>query len=162
MSEFTAWLEMTAVARFVQESLYGFPAVVAFHIMGLTLSVGTLLWFDLRLLGLVMPACRVSDLYRRLSPWLLTGFAVMFVSGGMLFAAFATAAVENLYFRIKLSAMLIAGVNALVFHYFTQRSIAGWDDAPRPPVAARVAGLTSLFVWAVAILSGRMMSYTMF
>ena len=162
MLELCEWLETTSVALLVRESTYGFPIVVAFHIMGLTLSIGMLLWFDLRLLGLAMTKTRVSDLYRRLAPYIVCGFVMMFVSGLALFAGFAVAAYGNLYFRIKLAAMLIAAVNALVFHFATERSIVAWDALPRPPLGARIAGVTSAVVWMVAILSGRLMSYTMF
>jgi hypothetical protein len=160
--EIGAWLEATAIARWVQESQYGFAIVVAVHILGLTISVGTLIWFDLRLLGVSMLRIPVSHLYRRLMPWTLTGFAVMFVSGTILLAAYATAASGNLYFRIKAAALLLAGVNAFVYHRVTERQISRWDEARHPSVAARVAGLISIAVWTVVILAGRMMSYTMF
>ena len=156
------WLESTPMATWVQESLYGFAIVVAVHILALTVSVGTVIWFDLRLLGVSMVGIPVSKLYRHLWPWLAGGFALMFVSGGMLLAAYATAAFANLYFRVKLTALLLAGVNAFVYHRVTERRIAHWDESRRPPVSARAAGLISIAVWTVAILAGRMMSYTMF
>jgi len=162
MLELCEWLESTAVGVLVRESAYGFPTVVAFHIMGLMLSVGMLIWFDLRLLGLVMTKTRVSDLYRRLAPYIVCGFVIMFSSGLILFTGFAVAAYGNVYFRVKMAAMVIAGVDALVFHFATERSIASWDALPGPPLPARIAGLTSAVVWMVAILSGRLMSYTMF
>jgi hypothetical protein len=56
----------------------------------------------------------------------------------------------------------LAGVNALVFHVITQRASEDWDTASRPPLAARVAGLTSIVLWVAVMLAGRMMSYTMF
>ena len=160
--EIAEWLEATGIARWVQESQYGFAIVVAVHILGLTLSVGTLIWFDLRLLGVSMLRIPVSHLYRRLMPWTLTGFAVMFVSGAIILAAYATAAYGNLYFRIKAVALLLAGVNAFVYHRVTERQIARWDEARLPSMPARMAGLISIVVWAVVILAGRMMSYTMF
>ena len=156
------WLEGTSLSVLVRESTYGFPTVVAVHLIGLSLSVGTLVWFDLRLLGVGMRSIRVSEVYRRLAPWLLTGFVVMFTSGSILFAAFATSAYGNLYFRIKLGALALAAVNALVYHFTTERTIANWDEAVRLPVGARVAGMASILVWTVVILAGRMMSYTMF
>ena len=155
------WLEATPVGLMIRESLWGFPIVVAIHIMGLTLSIGTLVWFDLRLLGVSMQGHLASALYRRLMPWMFTGFAVMFISGFLLFAGFATAAYDNLYFRIKVAAMLLAAVNAFVYHRVTERRIAQWD-AGVPPTGARAAGLVSICVWAVVIVAGRMMSYTMF
>jgi hypothetical protein len=159
---FAEWLESTSLAILIRESLYGFAIVVGFHILGLTLSVGTLLWVDLRLLGVSLRNLRVSAVYRGLAPWFLAGFALMFISGVMLFTAFATSAYANVYFRIKIVALLLAGANALAFHIVTQRQSATWDGAPRPPAAVRVAGLISIVLWALVILAGRMMSYTLF
>lgn len=155
-------LQSTPVGTLIQESQYGFPLVVGVHILGLSLSVGTLIWVDLRLLGVALTRSPVSYVYRSLAPWFLFGFAMMLVSGTMLFIAYATAAYGNAYFRIKMSALALAGANALVFHVVTRRARAGWDDSTRPPLGARVAGLTSLVLWTVVIFSGRMMSYTVF
>jgi hypothetical protein len=157
-----SWLESTSLATLIQESRYGFPIVVAAHILGLTLSVGTLLWVDLRMLGVAVQRLPLSQVYRSLAPWFLAGFAMMFVSGLTLFTAYATLAYANFYFRLKMVALVLAGANALVFHLMTQRHSAEWDAAPRPPVAARVAGLTSIVLWVAVMLAGRMMSYTMF
>jgi hypothetical protein len=156
------WLESTAVGALVRESLYGFQVVAGVHILGLVFSVGTLVWFDLRLAGVSMTRSRVSALYRRLMPWTLAGFCVMFVSGAMLFSGFATKAYVNDYFRLKVAAILLAGVNALYYHSVTERRIAEWDDAARTPLPARFAGVISIVAWTTVILAGRMMSYTMF
>jgi uncharacterized membrane protein SirB2 len=155
------WLEATSIGVMVRESQWGFPILVAIHIMAITLSVGLLVWFDLRLLGVSMSGYRASMMYRRLTPWMFTGFAVMVMSGLMLLAGFATAAYGNFYFRIKMAAMIIAAVNAFIYHRQTERRIAQWDDTV-PPRGARMAGLVSICVWAVVIMAGRMMSYTMF
>ena len=155
------WLEGTSVALWVKESQYGFAIVVAVHILSLMLSVGMLVWFDLRLLGVGMLRIPVSRLYQRLMPWILTGFALMFASGSVLLAAYATAAFGNIYFRLKVVAILLAGVNAVFYHRVTERQIARWDQAT-PPLPARAAGLISIILWASVILAGRAMSYTIF
>jgi len=155
------WLESTTLARLIQESLYGFPAVVAVHIIGLSLSVGVLFWVDLRLLGLCLRERRISEVYRGLAPWFTAGFVMMFASGIVLFSAFATAAYVNPFFRIKMVALVLAAMNAAAFHWLSTRS-AAWDAAPRPPATVRLAGLASLVLWVSVIVAGRMMSYTMF
>jgi hypothetical protein len=160
--EICEWLESTALAVLVRESSFGFPILVGIHILGLVLSVGTLRWVDLRLLGISFRQSPVSEIYRGLAPWFLSGFLVMFLSGATLFVGFATSAYANLYFRIKVVALVLAGLNALAFHVLTQRASATWDPAPRPPVTVRLAGLASIVLWTVVILAGRMISYTMF
>ena len=156
------WLESTRLAELVTQSTYGFPIVVAIHLLGLGLSVGTVIWFDLRLLGRVLISTPVSEVYRRLAPVMMTGFAVMFGSGAVIFTGYAAAAYNNPYFRLKLAMIALAGLNAAVFHLYTQRRLTGWDAWAHPPAAARAAGAISIASWIVVVLAGRMMSYTMF
>ena len=162
MMELLERMENLPTSTWIHESLWGFPIVVGSHILGLIVSVGILVWFDFRLMGFGMRHCRVSTLYRRLMPWASGGFAVMFASGVLLFAAYATDAYPNIYFRIKMAAILLAGINAGIYHLVTERHVADWDESPRPPLPARTAGLVSVVLWAAVILSGRMISYTIF
>ncbi|HUR32157.1 MAG TPA: DUF6644 family protein [Vicinamibacterales bacterium] len=155
-------LEATAVGTLVRESLYGFPILVGIHILGLVLSVGLLVWFDLRLLGLALQSAAVSRVYRRLIPWASVGFAVMFISGALLFTGYASAAYKNPFFWVKLSALLLAGLNAAFYHAVTERSGFDWDGDARPPGAARAAGGVSIALWAIVIMCGRLMAYTMY
>ncbi|MGH9786262.1 MAG: hypothetical protein ACRD88_19005, partial [Terriglobia bacterium] len=99
---------------------------------------------------------------RRLMPWMLGSFLVMVVSGSMLCIGFATKAYPNFYFRIKVAGLVVAGVNALVYHLATEPSIAQWDETRVLPLRARMAGLVSMLSWTVVILCGRMISYTMY
>lgn len=156
------WLETTRLAIAIQESLYGFALLVGAHILGVAVSVGILLWMDLRLVGVVLPSKPLTEVYRSLAPWFIAGFAVMLLSGTALFVAFATAAYGNLFFRIKLVLLLLAGTNALLFHWFATRPDERAGGADTPAAAVRVAGALSLAIWAGVIVMGRMMSYTMF
>jgi hypothetical protein len=60
---------------------------------------------------------------------------------------------------LKLLLLLLAGLNPLVFHFTTYRSVASWDDAAEPPPAAQVAGILSLLLWASIIVVGRAIAY---
>ena len=154
-------LEATRVGVLVSESLYGFQLLVGLHILGLALSVGMLLWFDLRLVGVALTSSAVSRVYRRLIPWAVGGFLVMLVTGSLLFIGFASKAYQSPFF-IKMSALALAGVNALIYHLVTERGGQAWDGDPRPPATARAAGIISLALWATVILCGRIMAYTMY
>ena len=160
--ELCEWIEATWIATQVREDIWLFPILVSIHILGLTLSVGTLVWFDLRLLGVGIRNCSVSGLYRRLMPFMLPAFFVMVVSGSMLFTGFATLAYDNLFFRIKAAGLVVAGLNALIFHLVTEKRILQWDEARVLPFPARVAGFVSILAWTAVILAGRMISYTMY
>ena len=155
-------IEATSLGVWVRESIWGFPSLVAIHIIGLVFSAGIVVWLDLRLLGISMTGVPVSRVYRRLMPLAFLGFAVMIVSGSTILTGFATSAYKNPYFRVKLAALILAGLNALVYHTNVERRIASWDRLPTPPLPARMAGIISIAAWATVILAGRMMAYTLY
>jgi hypothetical protein len=160
--EFCQWIEATRVGVYVRESLWGFQILTATHIVGIALSVGAFAWFDFRLLGIALPRVPVTSVYRRIIPIATVGFVISFITGGLLFIGYAVPAYGNLAFRIKMSALLLAALNALAYHFVTERGIVTWNSSPSPPAAAKIAGLFSLALWTSVILGGRMMAYTIF
>ncbi|MQF90346.1 MAG: hypothetical protein FI737_14920 [SAR202 cluster bacterium] len=82
------------------------------------------------------------------------------ITGFSLFMTRAATYIENPAFQTKLVLLLLAGVNMALFQTRTFRGIADWDNAAATPVAARVAGATSLLVWAGVVLAGRWVGHS--
>jgi hypothetical protein len=154
-------LENTSWARALSESGYAYPLVEGSHVMALALSVGTVVWFDLRLLGWAMRADRVSEVFDQVRPWMLLGFAIMVVTGVLLFATRATDAFESSFFRLKLTLLALGAVNIVMFHTTIDRRRDEWDSDARPPLRARLAGGVSLVLWFSIIAAGRIMAYNL-
>jgi len=150
-------IEQTTISSIVRES--AFPYVEGAHVLALSLSVGTVMWFDLRLLGVAMRTRPVSELFQDLKPWMFAGFAVMFLTGGLLFSAHATKAYASGYFRAKLALLILAGVNTAIYHLTIDRRESEWGKAPVPPIGARIAGLVSLVLWFSVVAVGRLFAY---
>jgi hypothetical protein len=150
-------LEDTRIGEIVRE--FAYPYVEGAHVLGLALSVGTVVWFDLRLLGATMRTRPVSEVFRNLKGWMLAGFSLMFLSGALLFTAHAAKAYANTYFRAKIALIVLAGVNTAVYHLTIDRGKAKWNDSSVPPLGARAAGLVSLVLWFSVIAAGRIFAY---
>jgi hypothetical protein len=58
--------------------------------------------------------------------------------------------------------LVLAGVNAWVFHRTVYRNVAEWDLDSVPPRRARLAGGLAILIWAAMITSGRMVAYDWF
>jgi hypothetical protein len=114
--------------------------VLTVHVLTLCLFVGTAAIVDLRLLGLTMQKVRVSEVMARLLPWTSAGFLVMLISGALLFYAAPLLRYQNIFFRAKMGALVLAGVNVWVFHNTVYRRVAEWDLDPIPPRSARMTG----------------------
>ena len=159
---FSEWLATTPQSVALHESLYVYLLVSTVHVVTLSLFVGTAVMLDLRLLGLTLRRVPVSEVAARLFPWTAAGFLLMVTSGALLFYANPPLRYQNIFFRAKMVMLVLAGVNALVFHRTVYRRVADWDRDPVPPRRARVAGGLAIALWAVMIISGRMIAYDWF
>jgi hypothetical protein len=139
-----------------------YPLVESVHVLTLCLFVGLAALLDLRLMGVTLQRVPVSEVARRLLPWMGFGFLVMVVTGVLLFYAIPVRSFHSVWFRLKLILLVLAGINAWIFHARVWRRVAEWDLDPTPPAAARLAGTASLVLWAAIIVSGRMIAYNWF
>lgn len=158
--EICQWLQNSDIGTEIRQSIYFFPIVEGMHVVALGISVGAVLWWDLRLLGFAMKNKPISQMQNNIFKWMMPGFAIMMITGALLFWCQAEKAYNSIFFRIKVLALILAGVNILYFHIKTQRSQAEWDTAATPPKSARLAGLFSILLWAIIIAAGRLMAYT--
>lgn len=159
---FCQWLAQTPGSVALRESLYLYPLVESAHVLTLCLFLGTVIMFDLRLLGLTLTDVPVTEIRKSLGPWMAGGFVVMATTGAILFSAIPVRSYQSLWFRLKVIALVLAGLNALLFHSGIDRRVAEWDRERVPPPAARRAAATSLLLWAVIVVAGRMIAYKWF
>jgi len=152
-------LNDTGPATALRESLWMFPIVETAHVLAITLLAGTISILDLRLLGVIFRGERVTTVARLILPLVWTGFGILVASGFMLFAAEAAKSYSNPAFRLKLFLLALAGLNPLIYYRTVYRRIAEWDALPVTPLAARIAGGTSLTLWATIIAAGRAIAY---
>jgi hypothetical protein len=153
------WLEQTTVGSSVRESLWLFPIIETVHIFGIILLVGATSILDLRLMGLTFRDESVSKLAARFIPWALAGFIIQVCTGLLLFSSEATKMYDNVGFKVKMCLILVAGINALVFHSVAYQSVGKWDNDPVGPLSARAAGLISILLWFGIVAAGRWIAY---
>jgi hypothetical protein len=153
------WIQDTQVGTSLRESTYMFPVVEGSHLLGLGISVGTIMISDLRLMGLILKKEKASDVMGSLLPWSISGFVFMMVTGVFLFWCEAVKAYNSTWFRWKVLFLFLAFVNIGVFHATAWLRMDEWDLDPVPPRGARLAGLFSLVLWALVIAAGRTTAY---
>ena len=159
---FLEWLDSHAWSTALHESLYMYPLVESTHVVTLGLFVGLTVTWDLRLLGWAFTNVPVSEFARRILPWSRVGFCLMMTTGLLLFYAIPVRNYQNIFFRVKIIMLLLAGLNIWLFHSRVEKRVADWDLDPIPPKAARVAAVVSLVMWAGIVVAGRMIAYNWF
>lgn len=154
-------LENSALAVFIAESSWAFPIIETIHIIALTLTVGTVVIMDLRLLGLASTKQSYTALQRDVLPWTWLAFGAAVVSGCLMFITQATEYFGNEAFRTKFFLLLLAGINMLIFELIIARGAANWDQESSAPWPGKIAAVLSIALWISIVFFGRRVGFTM-
>ena len=136
--EFCVWLYDSNFGTSLRESQLMFPIVEGIHVLGLAASVGAIVLLDLRLTGLGIRSATPAQIMRQLKPWYLSGFAVMFVTGILLFWAEAEKCYRSPTFRWKLVFLVLAGINAAYYEIKYVPKMDSWDKQSALPSGAKL------------------------
>src|SRR5947208_16585750 len=105
----TAWaetIESTPIGTAIAESRYAFPAIEGTQLIALSISLGLIFLTDLRLIGVLLRHVPITDGLRHFRLYVLSGFAVVFLTGGLLFWAEAVTVLESPATVFKFAFML--------------------------------------------------------
>jgi Family of unknown function (DUF6644) len=142
----------------MREALWAYPAVETVHIIGLALLFGTIVIVDLRLLGLGRSVSAVA-VTRNVLPWTLAGFGVAAVTGSLMFTAHAADFATLPIFLVKMTLIVLGGLNAAWLHVGALKNAGQWEVATLPPRRVRTAAAVSLLLWIGVIACGRLLAY---
>jgi hypothetical protein len=155
---FFNWLAHTSIGNHMRDSDWLFPSIEAGHLYGTVVLVSATTILSLRLGGFYLQQVPVSKIVSRCWPWAWFGFVIQMVTGTFLFISEAPLAYINAIYQIKMALVVLAGVNALIFHRTIYRQIKAdrsLDEAPDPPFKAKLLGNLSLLIWLLVIIFGR-------
>jgi hypothetical protein len=152
-------IQDSEIGTAIRESQIVFPVIESFHVLGLAISAGVIVLLDLRLTGLGMGRVMPAHIMRRLKSLYMTGFAIMVVTGALLFWAEAEKLYRSPTFRWKLVFLVIAGLNAAYYEVKYVPTMDTWDGKKELPAGAKLAGWCSLISWAAVIGFGRWTAY---
>jgi hypothetical protein len=148
--DFLESISQTALVRWAAESDWGYPIVLTAHAIGMSLVVGILLMFDLRVLGVAarIPFSAIRAYFR--VAWI--GLVINACSGTLLFFINYTAFLHNTAFITKLSLLVLAGIGTA----WLSREVS--DDGPSR--RAYTLAVICVLLWFGAIIAGRIVGYT--
>src|SRR6516165_11832794 len=119
---------------------WSFPLLECIHILGFTLSIGTIAILDLRMLGLAFVRHPSRELAKSLAPWTLVGLVVMLISGPLIFSSDPAMYLRNASFHFKMGALLVA----ILYNYTIHRKVALSGSSPG---VSKIVGALSILLW---------------
>ena len=110
MSPLEVWLSHTWLNG-LMHTAWAWPVAESIHFFGLSLLMGTVGLFDLRLLGFGKQIPLVA--LHRLIPWGIFGFGLNILTGISFFTGAPDQYLYNPSFQLKMMFMTLAGINVM-------------------------------------------------
>jgi len=156
MLPFFEWSEATALGEVIRTSLWLFPIIECFHLLGLVVLGGAVLLVDLRLLGLLLPDQPVKMVGHAGHRLLLAGITLMVVTGVPLFLSEAIKCYYSQAFWVKI---LTLGP-AVLFALTIRRRVASAGEGERSRALMALTGAVSLALWFTVAAGGRWIGFS--
>jgi hypothetical protein len=150
-------LRTTPVGRFVRTSQFAWPILESLHFLGMSVLIGTIGLFDLRLLGFARGIPYAA--LHRLIPLGITAYTLNILTGLCFLSGTPDQYLWNPAFRFKVAFMAVAGLNVVFFYTRVFRRLQELPADSPPPFSARVAGAVSLTMWIGVMSAGRLLTF---
>jgi hypothetical protein len=130
------------------------------HVLTLMFFAGTIWIIDLRMMGLAFKTIPFSRLNDKVLPLTIAAFGMMVVTGVVaFFGRDPLLYYHDIWFRLKMTFLVIASLNIFWFHFMVQKNQAEWDNDPSPPARVKLSGALSMSCWILIIIFGRFIAY---
>jgi len=153
---FFQWCYDTPLGETIRNSTWLFPAIEAVHLLGLGLTIGSVLLVELRLLGVGLSRQPVAQLAASAEPLLIGGIILMFMTGIPLFLSESIKAFYSFAFWIKMTCLFLV----LIFTFTIRRRVTRTNEATERPRLGRVMVITSLTLWFGVAWGGRWIGFS--
>jgi hypothetical protein len=152
-----AWVRSTGLSAFILHHAWAWPLMETLHYFGLSLLLGTVGVFDLRVLGFAK-GIPLAALHRVI-PLGVFGFVLNLATGIGFFSGFPEQYFYNNAFRVKLALMAVAAVNIALFYTTAFKDLAAVPDRGEAPPRARLWTAISLSCWIGVLVCGRLLTF---
>ncbi len=161
MNEYTEALRIffgtLPMRHIMMDTRWAWPTAESIHFIGLTLLIGTVGMFDLRLMGIGKQIAPAQ--LHRLIKFGVAGFIGNILTGLCFLSAAPDQYIYNRAFRWKLVFLTVAGLNILVFYSAFFRKVRTLGAGAAIPMGARLVGAVSLSCWLGVITAGRLLTF---
>ena len=147
-------LEQSFIGEAIRNSIWMFPVIEAFHLIGLAILGGSILVGDLRLLGLLLSTKPINYVISQTTLILKLGLIILVSTGIPLFLSEAIKCYYSRAFWIKMSALLIG----LLFLFFIRNPMG--LSAIDGNTKLKIVGFISISIWAIVAGSGRWIGFS--
>ncbi len=138
-------------------SPWGWPIAESIHFIGLSMLIGAVGLFDLRMLGFVKTIPLAA--MHKLVPFGVAGFLLNVTTGVMFITTVPDQYLYNPAVQSKFLFLAAAGINMLLFYLLCYRQVSATHATTTALTKAKIFALISLTCWLGVIACGRLITF---
>jgi len=164
LAEFAQWIaagKAREFATWLLSNTPGLPPILqTVHLLSIAAIMGSIIFINLRMLGLAVPRQHIGEMIGRLMPWTWFALLSLFISGLPFILARPARYFTNPVFQIKFSLLLPAILLAVLFYRLSKRETDYWTNSTQRLIAGKVIAASSLLLWFTIVMAGRWIAYS--
>ncbi|MBM3275860.1 MAG: hypothetical protein FJZ00_11950 [Candidatus Sericytochromatia bacterium] len=149
---FFDWFQQLAFSVAFRQSTWMFAVIDALHLVAIAVFAGAILLVDFRLLGAGLKDRPVAQVARDAQPWLVGSLIVLLLTGLPMIMGNGDKYYYSDIFWQKMVVLLVA----FVYTFTVRRAVAAADEGRLRPFWRRATGATSLGLWLIVAVWGRL------
>ena len=146
-------LEDSYIGEYIRSSLWLFPVIQSFHLIGLGILGGAVVIGDLRLMGFLMRTESTRYVISVTRPWFNFGLFILVITGIPLFLSEAIKCYYSRAFWIKITCLIVG----VLFVYFMRNPLIRRN---LNALLQKLIGVLSFSIWVVVAASGRWIGFS--
>jgi len=155
LESFFQWCYQSPALGVIRDSTYAIPIIQSFHLVGLTILLGTTVMLNLRLLGIGMRQLPLSEVARQVWPWTFGALLLNILSGVLVFLPDPTRYANSGPFQLKMALLLMA----ILYHFTIFRKVTRAEPPTVGPLRNAVVAFFSLTLWFSVGWAGRAIAF---
>ncbi len=159
---FALWLSTKEICEWVQSHSFMVPVMQMIHIVAIAMGFGSVLLFNLRLVGRSGSGQTVPQAAHRYLPWMKWSLVVLFVSGIGMILGDPVRLLVNPVFWIKMILFVLMILISIAYLSTVTRKVrasAAWDATIGSNPAIQLSSYGLIILWLCIMAGGRLMAY---
>ena len=153
---FIDWVAASPLSKAISTSTWAFAVIESIHLLALSVIGGAVLIVDLKLLGYGIRTQTLAEVAGDAQKWFLSSWAVMIVTGLLLFWSEP----QKLYYSTPFAVKMICLLLGTIFALTVRRRVTLAGEGRVPPVVMKLVALVSLALWFGVGAGGRWIGFS--
>ena len=146
------FLEDTYIGEYIRSSIWLFPVIESFHLIGLGILGGSVVIMDFKLMNLIFRGTDKIYILEQTRIFFVLGLSLLFITGVPLFLSEAVKCYYSRAFWIKMISLVIG----VLFVYFVRNPLI----VKKEGTILILIGFVSFSIWTVVAASGRWIGFS--